>query len=133
MAGQRLAWATGPSTVGARASSTESPDGAKTGIGMTAGGMTIVPRAQTSPLEWVLAGSSLVCPRCRHAGEGGMVEAALEVGPVFTKEGEEILDGTLACVNGACGAIYPVVGGVPIIVRDMTGWWRSQRAAVSAV
>lgn len=57
----------------------------------------------------------------------------LGIGHVFRAEGEEILDATLTCGNGACGASYPVVGGVPIVVRDMPGWWRSQSAAVSAV
>ncbi|MFZ5476390.1 MAG: methyltransferase domain-containing protein [Myxococcota bacterium] len=51
----------------------------------------------------------LVCPRCRHVADG-----ALHVRLLSTGE-----HGTLAC---ACGAVYPVVDGIPVVLADLDGW-----------
>jgi SAM-dependent methyltransferase/uncharacterized protein YbaR (Trm112 family) len=57
----------------------------------------------------------LVCPACRGPVPNG---AGLQVRLLATGE-----PGTLAC---ACGAMFPVVDGVPIVRRDLGAWLASE-------
>ena len=76
-----------------------------------------------------LARVDLVCPACRKPGaKPGLVE----INEVFEQDGPFAIRGLLTCRRLACRAAYPVVDGVPIVVRDLAGWWESQGAAVQA-
>ena len=55
----------------------------------------------------------LVCPACRRA-DGGDLHVQL-LAPVD--------DGVLGC---ACGARYPVIDGIPVVLRDLRGWLASE-------
>lgn len=59
--------------------------------------------------------SPLVCPVCRH-----LVDGALHVRLLTEAE-----PGLLGC---ACGARYPVVDGVPIVLRDLPAWLEGEGA-----
>jgi len=71
----------------------------------------------------------LVCPACRQPGaEPGVIE----IGEIYEQEGPFAIRGLLKCTRQDCRAVYPIVDGVPILVRDPVGWWESQGAAVQA-
>jgi SAM-dependent methyltransferase/uncharacterized protein YbaR (Trm112 family) len=59
----------------------------------------------------------LVCPRCRRAEGGRLVVHELEAAP-----------GGLGCPG--CGELYPVVDGVPLVLRDLDAWLESEAPAV---
>jgi SAM-dependent methyltransferase/uncharacterized protein YbaR (Trm112 family) len=75
----------------------------------------------------------LICPRCRQAGHEGIVQSPLELGQVFSREGEFVLEGFLDCSNDACGGVYPILQGVPVILKDVGAWWRSEKTGFSCV
>jgi SAM-dependent methyltransferase/uncharacterized protein YbaR (Trm112 family) len=77
--------------------------------------------------------AGVVCPRCRRLGDGGMVQASVEVGKVYREDGGELLEALLACADSRCGATYPVVEGVPIVLKDIGSWWRQSKPAFSSV
>lgn len=59
--------------------------------------------------------SALVCPACRR-----LVDGALHVRLLSDTE-----PGLLGC---ACGARYPVVDGIPIVLRDLAAWLEGEGA-----
>jgi SAM-dependent methyltransferase/uncharacterized protein YbaR (Trm112 family) len=74
-----------------------------------------------------------ICPRCRHGSDEGVVQASLELGHVFKKEDGFVLEGFFVCSNADCGCNYPVLNGVPIILKDIKGWWHSEKSSLSVV
>ena len=75
--------------------------------------------------------AGIVCPRCRRPGEGGMIQAPLRTKQVCRKEGDFYLEGLLECADPVCGATYPVVDGVPVVLKDIGSWWRHAKPALS--
>ena len=71
----------------------------------------------------------LICPRCRHPE----VQSPLRLGQVFKRDGNFILEGFLVCPFQQCQRAYPILSGVPIIVKDIEGWWNSERSKLSSV
>lgn len=66
---------------------------------------------------------TLVCPRCRRPSEAAPVVPPLTVAA----------DGALlVCSNPACGAAYPVLDGVPVVLRDLEAWLRHQASGAHA-
>jgi SAM-dependent methyltransferase/uncharacterized protein YbaR (Trm112 family) len=57
-----------------------------------------------------------VCPRCRAAGSG---DAALVIGGIAREAGDDIIEGVLHCPNDGCRMEYPIIDGIPIIVREV--------------
>ncbi len=77
--------------------------------------------------------TELICPRCREAGAEGIVQYPLELGEVLRSEGDFVLEGFLVCSNAECCFNYPVLAGVPIVLKDLTGWWGSEHSKLSCV
>jgi SAM-dependent methyltransferase/uncharacterized protein YbaR (Trm112 family) len=75
----------------------------------------------------------LICPRCRHAGGEGIVQSALQLGQVFEREEEFIIEGFLVCTNTECHFRYPIIKGVPVILKDIEGWWYSEKSKLSRI
>src|SRR5690606_62539 len=53
-----------------------------------------------------------LCPVCRLAGR----ETALEISVIEEERAGDVVSAILAC--GACGAEYPVMDGIPVIVPE---------------
>jgi SAM-dependent methyltransferase len=62
-----------------------------------------------------------------------MIHASVEVGKVYREEGKELLEAILACADPRCGATYPVMEGVPIVLKDIGSWWRQSKPSLSSV
>src|SRR3954462_11391397 len=72
----------------------------------------------------------LICPRCRTVSERGRELFTLSLRRTMREEEGEILDGELGCDNAACGARYPIVDGIPIVVAGVGGVLQGQSAAI---
>lgn len=42
-------------------------------------------------------------------------------------------EGFLVCSHEQCRFKYPVLDGVPIVLKDMKGWWRSEESTLSVI
>lgn len=60
---------------------------------------------------------TLICPHCRS-------EQALVLEQVLDSQGDYILEGFLRCPAVSCQAQYPILAGIPIVLKDMPRWWR---------
>ena len=74
-----------------------------------------------------------ICPRCRHASADGIVQFPLKLDRVFNRDGDFILEGFLVCSNPDCCCIYPILEGVPVVLKDVGRWWNSERAKLACV
>lgn len=61
-----------------------------------------------------------------------MLQAPVEVTEVYRKEGGNLLEALLACADSRCRATYPVMEGVPIVLKDIGSWWRHSKPALSS-
>lgn len=68
--------------------------------------------------------SPLICPSCRQQG----VRAVLQPQPIRVDEQDNVLEGLLDCPSGCR---YPILDGVPVVLRDMADWWRQSRDDLS--
>ncbi len=57
---------------------------------------------------------ALICPRCRRPDPRTPRHIALQV----VEEPDERGDAILGCPAADCGARYPMIGGIPLVVRD---------------
>ena len=58
-----------------------------------------------------------LCPACRVQN---FDETHLRIGSVIREENDEVIEGTLRCPNPACGSVFPIIDGIPILVADLT-------------
>lgn len=65
-----------------------------------------------------------ICPSCRQ--QGG--RSALRLHPLRVEAQGYVLEGVLDC---AAGCRYPILDGVPVVLRDMAEWWRQSRDGLS--
>ncbi len=95
----------------------------------------------------------LICPRCAQVSERGRELWTVSLSAVFASQPPlasapgpaiaavgsspessaalpEVLEGLLRCDNAACQASYPIVDGIPILVRDPAQLLVSQPAAL---
>jgi len=77
------------------------------------------------------AQTGLICPRCRRADPGGNIQSSLDVERVLRTDRDFVVEGFLACSNDLCPAVYPILSGVPVIMKDMREWWQSTRTGLS--
>lgn len=71
----------------------------------------------------------LICPRCRCPE----VQSSLTLRQVFKKDRDFILEGFLVCSFENCQKVYPILKGVPIILKDIEKWWGSEKSKFSCV
>ena len=62
-----------------------------------------------------------------------MIQASVEVSKVYREEGGDLFEALLACADSRCGATYPVMEGVPIVLKDIGSWWRQSKSTLSSV
>lgn len=57
-----------------------------------------------------------LCPACisQHAHQ-----QVLELGTLVHASETEVIEGTLVCANKACGSVYPIIDGIPVLVADL--------------
>lgn len=67
---------------------------------------------------------TLICPSCRSQGE----RSVLRLRPLQVDTQGFVLEGLLDC---AAGCRYPILDGVPVVLRDMAEWWCQSRAGLS--
>lgn len=60
-----------------------------------------------------------VCPQCRHALQQ---DHPLEIDQVLKESDYGLIEGILHCSNPDCQLEYPVIDGIPIIVRDVRSY-----------
>lgn len=61
------------------------------------------------------------------------MQASLKLDQVFKKEDDFVLEGFFVCSNADCGFKYPVLNGVPIILKDIKEWWHSEKLKLSVM
>lgn len=71
--------------------------------------------------QQVLESFTLICPACRNA---------LRIGSCIKEDSGYFIEGFLDCT--ACHSRYPVIAGVPVILKDMAAWWSSIGSDISA-
>ena len=69
----------------------------------------------------------LVCPECRKPESGGMKSETLQLDCVQSVSHGDITTGLLSCPK--CRAEYPIIEGVPCILRDVVGWLQQEVSA----
>lgn len=69
----------------------------------------------------------LVCPVCRKPGPGGMETGRVRLDEIGRESNGRILTGSLKC--GKCGAFYPIIDGVPCVLRDVEAWLAGELAS----
>lgn len=73
----------------------------------------------------------LICPRCRRFDEAGNRHLhTLSVARAFVEQEGEIIEGELGCANPECGARYPILDGIPVVVTDVAAVLHGQAVAI---
>lgn len=65
----------------------------------------------------------LCCPGCLQRGETGVVQHPLTLEDVFCREQDHIIEGILRCTGGRCRRTYPIVSGIPILMKNLSAYW----------
>jgi len=69
----------------------------------------------------------LICPKCRRIEEGTFIQYEAKLDHVLREEGGFVLEGFLICANSQCNSRYPILQGIPVVLRDYNAWWRAQK------
>lgn len=69
-----------------------------------------------------------VCPTCRRPEAA----APLAIAAVFAEAEDDIEQGILLCQNAACLREYPIIDGIPIIIREIRDYLARHQLAVFA-
>jgi len=77
--------------------------------------------------ESCLDNFSLICPRCRQAGNKQIIQSPLKIDSILIQQAGYIIEGFLICSNQKCRTLFPIIAGVPIIIKDLANWYRTER------
>lgn len=61
-----------------------------------------------------------VCPVCRERDGGGAFP--LEISSVLVERDEQIVEGILQCSNADCRREYPIIDGVPLLIKSIRSY-----------
>lgn len=79
--------------------------------------------ARSRTAEDLIDQAHFICPRCRRPDR----QAQLQLDVILHKESDFVLEGFLRCPESACASRYPIVQGVPVILKNIAPWWRASR------
>jgi SAM-dependent methyltransferase/uncharacterized protein YbaR (Trm112 family) len=60
-----------------------------------------------------------VCPRCKRETK---IDAPLVLDRIDQSDGDDIIEGSLACSVATCRQEYPIIDGIPVLVPDVRSW-----------
>ena len=65
-----------------------------------------------------------ICPVCRIPAAAAVapVEFPLRIGTIIREDRDAILEGVLLCTNAVCQREYPILDGVPLLIRDLRSY-----------
>lgn len=79
----------------------------------------------------------IICPVCRRYEDQDLALWSLRLDEILetqpspdSQQPQEVLQGILSCQNPACGQRYPIVDGIPVVVRDPAQLLTSQPASL---
>lgn len=78
----------------------------------------------------VLNDIELICPNCRTATTDGVKHSRLLLSEISHEEGNQIIEGFLACSNPECSKRYPIIDGIPIILNNLAQWWKAEASSI---
>ena len=67
----------------------------------------------------------LCCPACLKEGPAGIHQKPLKLSKVLCRDRDHILEGFLECADPQCKRIYPIIEGIPVLLKDLPKWWYS--------
>ncbi len=70
---------------------------------------------------------SIVCPECRKPES----KSPLKLESIFERDEDFVLNGFLSCSDPSCEKKFPVLAGVPIVLKDIDKWMRSDSLQLS--
>lgn len=79
-------------------------------------------------LSSLLEQGLLACPACRRVEAGVFRDAPLVLASLAEERGGRPWQGFLVCAG--CSTRYPIVDGVPVILKDLAGWVREQERSL---
>ncbi len=79
-------------------------------------------------LRSLLDDGLLACPACRGVRDGVFHDAPLAIAALAEERAGRPWQGFLACTG--CGARYPIIDGVPVVVKDVAAWIRQQERSL---
>jgi SAM-dependent methyltransferase/uncharacterized protein YbaR (Trm112 family) len=77
-------------------------------------------------IEDVLSKVELICPKCRKLSQGTLTQHPLILDQVTLKQQNYVLEGKLVCTNPQCNTKYPIIDGVPVIVKNLEEWLQNE-------
>ncbi len=75
----------------------------------------------------------IICPCCRHGSSEGVVQAPLKLDRILRSKDDFVLEGFFVCSNTECGCEYPILNGVPVVLKDIKGWWHLEKSSLSLI
>jgi SAM-dependent methyltransferase/uncharacterized protein YbaR (Trm112 family) len=81
-------------------------------------------------IESFLLEVELVCPKCRKLVLDKLIQFPLKLS-ITQKQDKFVEEGFFVCTNPQCKTQYPIIDGVPIIVKDLKDWIKGHIGATS--
>ena len=82
--------------------------------------------------EDIVTFADIICPKCRYMDSNKKYEYPIVLQKVFKREGKFIINGFFQCQNELCREVYPILMGVPIVLKNLNLWWASEKVKLFA-